>query len=185
MEEIIRAFEKMAPEVWIDGADNYVFAIENVVYEFARKKNARAKLPLGGSRVKPGMTGTTHPLNPPSLGGEWKKGALSVSFAEEFPSECTLHEGKGREWHTTKIHYVIHGDHLIPIISAASIIAKVTRDQLMRDFSVKYPNYWFAQHKGYGTEKHRQAIINYGISSLHRKTYAPMKSLISRETWLT
>ena len=141
MEEIIRAFEKMAPEVWIDGADNYVFAIENVVYEFARKKNARAKLPLGGSRVKPGMTGTTHPLNPPSLGGEWKKGALSVSFAEEFPSECTLHEGKGREWHTTKIHYVIHGDHLIPIISAASIIAKVTRDQLMRDFSVKYPNY--------------------------------------------
>jgi ribonuclease HII len=54
----------------------------------------------------------------------------------------------------------------------------------MCDFSVKYPEYGFAEHKGYGTKKHEQALMNYGITPIHRKSYAPIKRLLSRESWL-
>jgi ribonuclease HII len=78
-----------------------------------------------------------------------------------------------------KVQYIIRGDLTQKIISAASIVAKVSRDQIMCDFSVDYPQYAFHLHKGYGTEKHEQALLHYGISPLHRKSYAPVKRLIS------
>lgn len=66
---------------------------------------------------------------------------------------------------------VIKGDTKIYSISAASIIAKVTRDRIMREYDEVYPEYGFAGHKGYGTAKHIQAIKEYGICPLHRKTF--------------
>ena len=66
---------------------------------------------------------------------------------------------------------VIKGDAKIYSISAASIIAKVTRDRIMREYDEVYPEYGFAGHKGYGTAKHIQAIKEYGICPLHRKTF--------------
>jgi ribonuclease HII len=66
---------------------------------------------------------------------------------------------------------IIKGDEKIPLISAASIIAKVTRDRLMRDLHKKYPHYGFDVHKGYGTKKHARAIKKYGLSSIHRKSF--------------
>ena len=66
---------------------------------------------------------------------------------------------------------VIKGDAKIYSISAASIIAKVTRDRIMRQWDEIYPQYGFAQNKGYGTSKHIQAIKEYGICNLHRKTF--------------
>lgn len=74
--------------------------------------------------------------------------------------------------------YVIAGDKSIPVISAASIIAKVSRDRLMCEYSEKFPVYGFETHKGYGTKKHREALLNYGITSIHRKSYEPIKRLI-------
>jgi ribonuclease HII len=68
------------------------------------------------------------------------------------------------------------------VISAASIIAKVTRDRMMCDFSVEYEGYSFHRHKGYGTSKHQNALLTYGITSLHRKSYAPIKRLISHDS---
>ena len=56
-------------------------------------------------------------------------------------------------------------------ISAASIIAKVTRDRMMEDYHQKYPQYNFAKHKGYGTKEHLRAIQEHGICELHRKTF--------------
>ena len=73
--------------------------------------------------------------------------------------------------HGIKYISVIKGDAKIYSISAASIIAKVTRDRIMREYDEVYPEYGFATHKGYGTAKHIQAIKEYGICSLHRKTY--------------
>ena len=67
-------------------------------------------------------------------------------------------------------------------ISAASIVAKVTRDRMMCDFSLKYPDYHFDRHKGYGTRRHYEALIHYGITPLHRKSYAPVKRLILSES---
>jgi ribonuclease HII len=66
---------------------------------------------------------------------------------------------------------IIHGDRLVKSIAAASIIAKVTRDRLMRDLAVQYPMYGFEIHKGYGTKKHREAIIVHGPCPHHRPSF--------------
>ncbi len=66
---------------------------------------------------------------------------------------------------------IIGGDDVMKDIGAASIIAKVYRDKLMVDADLLYPEYGFAQHKGYGTKQHRQAIMEYGVTPLHRKTF--------------
>lgn len=66
---------------------------------------------------------------------------------------------------------IIGGDASVPIISLASIAAKVLRDRKMVHFDTTYPKYGFAQHKGYGTEKHRAAIADFGISPIHRRTF--------------
>lgn len=74
---------------------------------------------------------------------------------------------------TREIPYisVIKGDAKIYSISAASIVAKVTRDRIMKEYDEIYPEYGFASHKGYGTAKHIQAIKENGICSIHRKSF--------------
>jgi ribonuclease HII len=64
-------------------------------------------------------------------------------------------------------------------IAAASILAKVYRDQLMVELDKEYPHYGFAAHKAYGTKAHLEAIDKYGPCPLHRKSFAPMKYLQS------
>ena len=66
---------------------------------------------------------------------------------------------------------VIKGDSKIWHISAASVVAKVLRDKKMVEHGNEYPEYGFAQHKGYGTQKHREAIKKHGITILHRSTW--------------
>lgn len=66
---------------------------------------------------------------------------------------------------------VIKGDRKVPIISIASIVAKVTRDSFMCKISSKYPKYLFDIHKGYGTKRHIDLIKKYGLSEIHRKSY--------------
>ena len=71
---------------------------------------------------------------------------------------------------------IIDGDAKIPVISAASIIAKVFRDDLMERLDSHYPGYGFAKHKGYGTEEHIKAIQSKGPSRMHRLTFAKVKT---------
>lgn len=66
---------------------------------------------------------------------------------------------------------IIKGDEKEKIISWASILAKVSRDNFMIKISKKYPNYFFDDNKGYGTKVHREAILKYGISKIHRKSF--------------
>ena len=66
---------------------------------------------------------------------------------------------------------IIKGDAKCYSISAASIIAKVTRDRIMREWDEVYPQYGFKQHKGYGTSKHIAAIKEYGLCPIHRKSF--------------
>ena len=66
---------------------------------------------------------------------------------------------------------IIKGDATSYSIAAASIIAKVTRDRLMRKYDTQYPEYGFAKHKGYGTKQHIEAIKEYGPCTIHRKSF--------------
>jgi ribonuclease HII len=66
---------------------------------------------------------------------------------------------------------IIHGDALSYSIAAASIIAKVTRDNLMCDFDKQFPQYGFTQHKGYGTKQHIERLMKFGACPIHRKSF--------------
>ncbi|MFI4962531.1 MAG: ribonuclease HII [Legionellales bacterium] len=73
---------------------------------------------------------------------------------------------------------IVQGDSLFPEISAASIIAKVARDEEMEALDRIYPGYGFASHKGYPTLAHRQALIRLGYCAIHRKSFAPVAALV-------
>ena len=75
---------------------------------------------------------------------------------------------------------VVRGDALVPAISAASILAKVERDREMMEMDHRYPEYGFARHKGYGTRAHRHALLAFGPSPIHRRSFAPVKLALAR-----
>jgi ribonuclease HII len=75
---------------------------------------------------------------------------------------------------------LIKGDAKSASIAAASIIAKVERDNYMVMLDEKYPNYGFKRHKGYVTKEHLQAIQQFGITDIHRKTFAPVSAVINQ-----
>lgn len=79
---------------------------------------------------------------------------------------------------TISCEKIIGGDSKSYSIAAASIIAKESRDRVMRKYHEKWPQYGFAQHKGYGTRAHREAIHKYGPCPIHRFTFEPIKSMI-------
>ena len=79
------------------------------------------------------------------------------------------------------LKHVIRGDDLIPEISAASIIAKVSRDRLIKKISKNYENYFWDKNAGYGTKKHILAIKKFGITKHHRKTFKPIHNMLSQK----
>jgi len=78
------------------------------------------------------------------------------------------------------IKAIIGGDATIAAISAASILAKVTRDKMMLELDKKYPDYQLARHKGYGTKLHLQALQQFGASAIHRISFAPVKRVLTK-----
>ena len=70
---------------------------------------------------------------------------------------------------------IVKGDARSYSIAAASVLAKVTRDRRMLKYHAQWPEYAFAEHKGYGTAKHLAAIVKHGACPIHRKTFAPLK----------
>lgn len=73
---------------------------------------------------------------------------------------------------------VAKGDQIVKTIAAASVIAKVTRDKMMKAYDNMYPQYGFGLHKGYGTKIHMQALKQYGATPIHRKSFAPVKNVL-------
>ncbi len=81
-----------------------------------------------------------------------------------------------KKFHSVEL--IIHGDAIEPEISAASIIAKVARDNFMINLAKEYPDYGFNRHVGYGTSAHLEALNIYGVSPYHRKSFEPVKSIL-------
>ncbi len=73
---------------------------------------------------------------------------------------------------------VIKGDAISASVAAASILAKVSRDRVMRHLCGRYPVYGFSQHNGYGTARHRAALIEHGPCQAHRRSFAPVRALL-------
>ena len=73
---------------------------------------------------------------------------------------------------------IIEGDNHVSLISAASLVAKVARDQFMMDLSKQYQNYGFEKHKGYGTQLHRQCIQKFGPTKWHRQTFSGVREYV-------
>lgn len=76
---------------------------------------------------------------------------------------------------------IVKGDLKVKVISAASIIAKETRDRQMLELHQEFPEYGFAQHKGYPTKKHIAALQEFGVTKLHRRTYRPVRECLTEE----
>jgi ribonuclease HII len=94
------------------------------------------------------------------------------------PEHVWVDGNKIPQWHYSA-EAVIKGDSRVAAISAASILAKVTRDTEMAAFDTKYPGYGFAGHKGYPTKAHMEALARLGVSEIHRRSFAPVKQLLS------
>jgi ribonuclease HII len=73
---------------------------------------------------------------------------------------------------------VVKGDARCPSIAAASIIAKVTRDRLMQELAIVFPNYGWCTNKGYGTRDHSEAITRFGVTEHHRRSFAPIRAAL-------
>lgn len=86
-----------------------------------------------------------------------------------FPAKFAEHE---------RCEAVVKGDKKSLTIGLASIIAKVYRDQLMKDYAKTYPQYGFEKHAGYPTPQHKQAIQKYGVTSIHRKSFKTVKEAL-------
>ncbi len=80
---------------------------------------------------------------------------------------------------TMRCEAIVKGDALIAAISAASILAKVTRDRWCQDYDLQFPVYGFAQHKGYGTALHLKALQTHGACPQHRTTFRPVTEVIA------
>jgi ribonuclease HII len=71
-------------------------------------------------------------------------------------------------------------DVLVPVVAAASVCAKVSRDTAMKLMAQQYPYFGFARNVGYGTREHREALANHGLCPEHRRTYEPMRWLVKK-----
>lgn len=83
------------------------------------------------------------------------------------------------------VRAIVKGDALIPSISAASILAKTTRDAAMLELHRLYPEYGFASHKGYPTPQHLAALARHGPSPVHRRSFAPVRALLMQHALST
>lgn len=95
------------------------------------------------------------------------------------PDFCQIDGNKIPQGLPCPAEAIVKGDGKIAEISAASIIAKVARDQEMIELHERHPNYGFNQHKGYGTAKHLAAIKQYGVIDEHRRSFAPVRNQLN------
>jgi ribonuclease HII len=91
------------------------------------------------------------------------------------PPVAALVDGNMDPGLSIPVEWIVDGDALVPAISAASIIAKVVRDQMMSELCLQYPGYGFAKHKGYSTPEHQKALAALGPCAIHRMSFRPVQ----------
>lgn len=100
-------------------------------------------------------------------------------MALSIPPDFVLVDGNQMPDLPMPAQTVVKGDQQIPAISAAAILAKVARDAQMLALDQRYPHYGFAQHKGYPTKMHLQALQQYGVTEFHRTSFKPVAQVLT------
>ena len=106
--------------------------------------------------------------------------AISVADLRQQPDFVMIDGNKIPAELTVQAEAVVKGDDRVPCISAASIIAKVARDNEMIEMDSKYPGYGLAKHKGYPTKVHMEALLELGVTEIHRRSFGPVKKLLEQ-----
>ena len=101
----------------------------------------------------------------------------AIKKLKKKPSLILIDGNKLPKIENYNLKSVVKGDQKIPSISAASIIAKVTRDKMITNLGKKFKGYYLDKNSGYGTKQHLKAIKNLGITSEHRKTFSPINKM--------
>lgn len=98
--------------------------------------------------------------------------------ALSLPPERVLVDGNRAPDFAVPAQAIVGGDGLEPCISAASVIAKVARDEMMSDYAVQYPGYGLERNSGYPTKQHREALLELGVTPIHRRSFGPVRDLL-------
>ena len=96
----------------------------------------------------------------------------------DLPPSLALIDGNQAPDLSCTVRTIVRGDSLKPVISAASILAKVSRDRLMKKLHIDYPDYGFDRHKGYPTADHLARLARYGPCPIHRRSFAPVRNIL-------
>ncbi|MBR7119831.1 MAG: ribonuclease HII [Lentisphaeria bacterium] len=104
--------------------------------------------------------------------------AMREAVSQLEKVDCVLVDGLPVRGFEVESRNLVKGDSLSASIAAASIIAKVTRDDVMVGLDKLYPEYGFADHKGYGTAAHLRALQEYGVTPVHRRSFRPVREII-------
>lgn len=97
------------------------------------------------------------------------------------PPTAALVDGKDLPELPCPVEAIVDGDAHVPLIGAASIVAKVTRDRMMIEACARYPGYGFSRHKGYGVPEHKAALDALGPCAIHRLTFKPVAVVLARK----
>lgn len=103
---------------------------------------------------------------------------LAISNLKVVP-DYVIVDGRMKLSAKCPIKCIVRGDSVSLSIAAASIMAKVTRDGIMREYDALYPKYGFAKHKGYPTRSHKSALKSHGPCPIHRQSFRPVKEVLS------
>jgi len=100
----------------------------------------------------------------------------AFNYFKNFPNRVKI-DGIKTFFLNNKTEFIVKGDEKSVAIAAASILAKNYRDEIMKKYSIDFPEYKWEKNKGYGTKEHLLALENFGLSPIHRKSFAPVKNL--------
>ncbi len=117
------------------------------------------------------------------LQATYKAMRKAIGALSQAPNKALI-DGYGLPDQSIKNEGIVDGDNLVECISAASIIAKVTRDKFMASVDLIFPEFGFAKHKGYGTKQHMEALQMHRATPIHRKSFEPVKVNLPNMAWL-
>jgi ribonuclease HII len=157
--------------VFIEGIDDSKKLLPSVRYEIFQKLLALSDYGIGIVDAE-----VIDQIN--ILQATFQAMLIAISRLKEQPDYLLIDGNKMPSTHTPG-QAIVQGDSRSQSIAAASIIAKETRDELMRAFDQEWPHYRFSSHKGYGTKEHILAIHMHGPCPIHRMTFEPLKSIFS------